>query len=135
MITIDQVKRELSIIINENPGRVYQKPLDLSGRELTPKEENAECLYVHYTAFGDRPGCLIGQWLSRFHGVTIGQLRSFEGEGVEGVIPAVFPEPFGAADGISRFLFYVQGDQDRGVPWGDINLDNCAHHARRWYGA
>jgi hypothetical protein len=83
MITYDQVVSEMATIICEaGPEHAYQPPAGVEtglGRPM--------CFYVHEVGGGSlAPGCIVGVWLNRFHGVALETLHEFEGKSASGVL-------------------------------------------------
>lgn len=115
MITYPQALAEIEQIVAERPDYVYTNPN--SNRSLASQV----CRYVHDLPDGTaEPGCLLGVWLHRFHGVTLNQLRTQEGTSIRAALhhPAITASievsPLAWA-----FLTELQIEQDKGLRWSE----------------
>lgn len=101
-ITVDSMLSELRIIANEAPADyVYERPLG-----------QASCLYVHDS---QEPGCIMGQWLFRFHGVSLETLATFEGNSVSSILENELGMD-GWSD-VATMARRIQHYQDDEIPW------------------
>ena len=130
----DRVRAQIWEIIEPNPQRVYTSPPGLLRAGVLT------CWYVQHKPITDsgieEPGCLLGHWLSRFYGVSLGFLNQrCEGYTVIAVIARLItwaaPHDIGltdrAVDELTEirnnaqtctFLHSLQVRQDHGQTWG-----------------
>lgn len=119
LITADQAIEGLRLAVAER-GHGYIDPGAEGGRD--------DCRYVVLDEAGDMPGCIAGTALFKV-GVPLSELRQWEGNTVDSMIPAVKTWPttgYGNmtdADGFltreaGSVLMKAQSIQDAGAPWG-----------------
>lgn len=112
MITFEDTVAQLQAIVKERPGHSYR-----------PSGADRICRYAdNHPGAGLVPGCLLGQWLHRFHRIGLEELYSLTGYNIERVLPdLIFEGKIEEPDDrlrLIRFLGLVQELQDNGVPWG-----------------
>jgi len=98
----EQVRDEFKQLVDENPDFVYRPP------------NGSDCLYVHVDGDNMTPGCIVGHWLHRFHGIPLYRLRGIEGNGA-----ALGASTLGVwlSSKACSFLVGLQARQDSGIPW------------------
>ena len=117
-ITYNQVLRELrEIIASYPPGHRYLSPA-------------GTCLYAHVDGDGNvTPGCLIGQWLHRYRGVSLHDLhirydRDSVGTLYDNTYSDLPDHPIRTAAPVTAkalaLLCHVQRRQDQGMAWDRI---------------
>jgi hypothetical protein len=111
MITYVQAVDEFATIVAENPTYIYVMP------------DGAGCMYVHGLIEDDTltPGCIIGVWLHRFHGVPLKTLQKYEGESALTLINELVTQNLmvGVEPDVVRLAVHLQQKQDSGRSWSE----------------
>lgn len=111
-VTDVQVIAALREVVAESPERVYEAP-----PTMPTLPGGTSCFYVHRTAEGAVPGCLVGHVLHRL-GVPLSELEKWEGAGAQDPTLATLNILGDNDEYAVRMLVEVQSTQDNGAPWG-----------------
>jgi hypothetical protein len=112
-VTVDTLLADLRVIardaMRENDGEdyVYDNPVVMS---------EFNCLYVHDNET-EKPGCIFGQWLYRFGGMSIDELSVQEGNSIRDILTDPGNGFDIATPEVLLLASDIQSNQDDKVPW------------------
>jgi hypothetical protein len=122
-ITQDQVERELrTIIATDGADKVYEPPQYIrSGINNAWVFNQGSCRYAHQDRETEviTEGCIVGVWLSRFHGVALPDLLGEMSHAKEIITEGLVLRDVEVERDAAELLRQVQAHQDRRVPWGE----------------
>lgn len=111
-ITLESARQALKSVVAEfGEDYVYIERSEYPSHVDPNGDAGGSCFYVHDSAEGSVPGCLVAQVLHKHFDWSVDQLK-----GIEGRSAIDIP---GLPEVVRRYLYVAQSEQDSGTSWGD----------------